>query len=45
MRGDAPVRSQDLKTTVSWLNGVVKGIRKLRLSQDKVKASLREPDE
>ena len=45
VRGDAPVRSYDLKTSVSWLNGRVKGIRKLRLDQNKVKASLKEMDE
>ena len=39
VRGDAPVRLNDLKTSVSWLNGMVKGITKLRLNQNRVKAS------
>ncbi|KAF3553012.1 hypothetical protein F2Q69_00010337 [Brassica cretica] len=34
VQGDAPVMSSDLKTSVSWLNGIVKGIRQLRLNQD-----------
>ena len=42
VRGDAPVRSSDLRTSVSWLKDKVKGIRKLRLNQDEVKGSLRE---
>ena len=45
VRGDAPVRSSDLKTSVSWLNDTVKGIRELRLNQNGVKASSREMDE
>ena len=43
--GDAPVRSSDLKTSVSWLNDMVKGIKKLRLNQKRIKASSRELDE
>ncbi|KAF3533242.1 hypothetical protein DY000_02037775 [Brassica cretica] len=42
VRGDAPVRSSDLRTSVSWLKDKVKGIRKLRLNQDEVKGNLRE---
>lgn len=45
VRGDAPIRSHDLKTSISCLNGRVKGIRKLKLDQNKVNASLREMDE
>ena len=45
VRGDAPVRSHDLKTSVSWLKDMVKGIRKLRLNQNRVKATSRELDE
>ncbi|KAF2593440.1 hypothetical protein F2Q70_00043346 [Brassica cretica] len=36
VRRDAPVRSSDLRTSVSWLNDKVKGIRKLRLNQDEL---------
>ncbi|KAF3586221.1 hypothetical protein F2Q69_00030775 [Brassica cretica] len=36
VRGDALVRSSDLRTSVSWLNDKVKGIRKLRLNQDEL---------
>ena len=45
VRGDAPFRSSELKTSVSWLNEMVKDIRKLRLNQNGVKASIRELDE
>ncbi|KAF3524362.1 hypothetical protein F2Q69_00046761 [Brassica cretica] len=34
VRGDAPVRSSDLRTSVSWLIDKVKGVRILRLNQD-----------
>ena len=44
VRGDTPVRSSDLRTSVSWLNEKVKGIRELRLNQDGVKGSLGELD-
>ncbi|KAF3587495.1 hypothetical protein F2Q69_00027509 [Brassica cretica] len=36
VRGDAPVRSSDLRKSVSWLNDKVKGISKLRLNQDEL---------
>ncbi|KAF3525215.1 hypothetical protein F2Q69_00045943 [Brassica cretica] len=36
------LRSSDLRTSVSWLNDKVKGIKKLRLNQDEGKGSLRE---
>ncbi|KAF3547831.1 hypothetical protein DY000_02008100 [Brassica cretica] len=36
---DAPVRSHNLKTSVSWLKDMVKGIRKLRLNQNRCGAS------
>ena len=44
VRGGAPVRSSDLRTSVSWLIDKVKGVRILRLNQDGVKGSLREVD-
>ncbi|KAF3596499.1 hypothetical protein DY000_02024533 [Brassica cretica] len=39
VRGDAPIRSHDLKTSISCLNGRVKGIRKLRHDQNKLGTS------
>ena len=42
VRGDAPVRSFDLRTSVSWLSNKVKGIRELRLNQDGLEGSLGE---
>ena len=45
VRGDAPVRSSDLKTSISWLKDMVKGIRRLRLNQNKAETSSTELDE
>ena len=45
VRGDAPVRSSDLKASVSWLKDMVKGIRRLRLKQNKAEKSSTELDE
>ncbi|KAF2549678.1 hypothetical protein F2Q70_00021663 [Brassica cretica] len=36
VQGDAPVRSSDIKTSVTWLNDKVMGIRKLRLNHDEL---------
>ncbi|KAF3506702.1 hypothetical protein F2Q69_00005198 [Brassica cretica] len=45
VRGDAPVRSSDLKTSVSWLRDMVKGIGRLRLNQNEAGTSSTELDE